>query len=201
VADGRLDPNNVQVAGQIHAEADWGNIRIVRVRTQNAPKVLFDHYVEGVCTSTGEMVRYDTPVRAEAKLFALKGTGVPVYLSFGSRMQTGLVRGTSCYRSVDGLQKSAEAKLYQRAVLSPFSRAWSTPSAVEFTVVRTARGEDPDHLAQLVEWLRTFYMHTGDWTTKPAPLYFERALRDYLADYDLADGDGNTVEQEVDEEE
>lgn len=42
---------------------------------------------------------------------------------------------------------------------------------------------------QLVEWLRTLYEHVGDWTTKPAPLFFESALKEYLADYDLDDED------------
>jgi hypothetical protein len=63
--------------------------------------------------------------------------------------------------------------------------AWSTPNAVEFTVVRTAAGERPDQLAQFVDCLRTLYEHIGDWTTKPAPLYFEEALKEYLADFDL----------------
>jgi hypothetical protein len=67
--------------------------------------------------------------------------------------------------------------------------AWSTPSAVEFTIVRTVPGEKPDQAAQVVEWLRTLYEHIGDWSTKPAPLFFEAALKEYLADYDLDEED------------
>jgi hypothetical protein len=47
LADTKIDPQNVVIGQHPHAEADWGNVRIVRVRSQNAPKVLFDGYFEG----------------------------------------------------------------------------------------------------------------------------------------------------------
>lgn len=74
--------------------------------------------------------------------------------------------------------------------------AWSTPSAVEFTVVRTAAGERPDQLVQVVQWLRTLYAHIGDWTTKPAPLHFEGVLKEYLPDYGLDEGEDNSENSE-----
>jgi hypothetical protein len=199
VADAKLDETNVQIAGQIHAEADWGNVRIVRVRIQNAPKVLLDRYYEGECAATGEVFRYDAPKWAEAQLFALADTRAPTYLSFGSRLQTSLIRGSSSYRTTERLNKHKGETFYRREPLQPVTGAWSTPNAVEFTVVRTAAGEHPDQLAMFVEWLRTLYRHIGDWTTKPAPLYFERALRDYLADYDLTD-EGDEGDDETDDE-
>ena len=52
-------------------------------------------------------------------------------------------------------------------------------------------GETPDQLARLVEQLRTVYVHMGDWSMKPAPLHFEGALKEYLADYQLDDEDAN----------
>ena len=76
---------------------------------------------------------------------------------------------------------------YTRTERGPWTNAWSTPNAVELAVVRTAPGERPDQLARYVEALRTLFGHVGDWTSKPAPLFFENAMREYLADYELDD--------------
>lgn len=197
VADDKLDGGNVLLDGQLHAEAEWGDVRIVRVRTGNAPKVLLDGYYEGRCAATGEVLRYDAPVWAEAQLYALSDARAPVFLSFGSLLQTGLIRGASCYRDIDGLGKIAGARaLYRRGPIRVFTGAWSTPMAVELTVARAAEGESPEQLARFVERLRTLHLHTGDWTAKPAPLYFETTLKQYLADYDL-DEEGEEEEVEA----
>jgi hypothetical protein len=190
VADTKLDPNNVVVSGHLHAEADWGDVRVVRVRTQNAPKVLFDRYFIGESAETGDVVCYDAPKWAEAQLFKLGDSRANVYLSFGSLLRSNRILGSSCYRAIDGLKRTdSKPGLYARRTIDIFTGAWSTPTAVEFTVVRTMPGETPEQVAQLVEWLRTLYEHVGDWTTKPAPLFFETALKEYLADYDLDDED------------
>ena len=42
VADARLDSENVSFTGHPHAEADWGDLRIVRIRTQNARNLSID---------------------------------------------------------------------------------------------------------------------------------------------------------------
>lgn len=194
VADTKLDGENILVAGHPHAEADWGNVRIVRVRTDNGPKILFDRYYKGICAETSEVVCYDAPTWAEAQLFKLADTQASVYFSFGSLLQK-RVRGTSCYREIDGLSKTrGKSKAYARKRMGIYKDAWATPNAVEFTVAKTARGESPDQLVQFVEWLRTLYAHIGDWTTKPAPLFFDGVLKDYLADYDL-DEDVDTGEE------
>jgi len=75
------------------------------------------------------------------------------------------------------------------------SGAWTTPTGVEIFVVRSG-GDKPDQIAQLVEWLRQCYAHFGEWTIKPAPLHFERVLKEYLADYDLEEDDGGESNEE-----
>jgi hypothetical protein len=60
-----------------------------------------------------------------------------------------------------------------------FTDGWTTSQAVELFVVRPGR-DDPDQIAQLVESLRQCYAHSGDWSSKPAPLFFERVLRQYI---------------------
>ena len=48
------------------------------------------------------------------------------------------------------------------------------------------RPENPvNWLVTFIESLRTLYVHTGDWTIKPAPLFFESVLKEYIADYAL----------------
>jgi hypothetical protein len=186
VTDTKLDGENVVIAGHPHAEADWGDVRIVRIRTQNVPKILFDGYFEGVCSGTGEVVNYDAPKWADAQLFKVTDSQANVYLSFGGLLRTTRILGSSCYRQIDGLRRNVGTPTtYRREPIERFTGAWSTPSGVEFTVVRTAQGEQPEQVAQLVEWLRTLYEHVGDWTTKPAPLHFEGALKEYVADYDV----------------
>ena len=57
--------------------------------------------------------------------------------------------------------------------------------------------DDPDQVARLVEWLRQCYAHFGEWSVKPAPLFFERVLKEYIADYNIEEGD---EDQEDDQE-
>jgi hypothetical protein len=197
VADTSIDPKNIIIGEHPHAEADWGNVRIVRVRTQNAPKVLFDGYFEGTRTETGETMRYDAPKWAEAQLFKLTDTHADVYFSFGGLLRTDRILGSSCYQEVDGLKRhKGKPMTYTREPIKVFTGAWSTPSAVEFAVIRMADGERPEQVVQVVEWLRTLYEHFGDWSTKPAPLYFEGALKEYLADYDLDEEEDNSEDGE-----
>jgi hypothetical protein len=49
--------------------------------------------------------------------------------------------------------------------------------------------DDPDQVALLVEALRHVVGHYGEWTTLPAPLFFERVVRDYVSGFVLDDRD------------
>lgn len=201
VADARIDPSNVVLGDHPHAEADWGDVRLVRVRTGNAPKVLKAAEVTGIGMQTGDTIRYPDPDPAEAELFRVADAKLPVYLSFGSLLQTSMIGGVSSYRSVVRLRPSRRGpKTYTRAEEGPWTGAWSTSVGVEFTVLRAAAGESPDQLAQYVEQLRLLFGHVGGWTSKPAPLYFENALREYLADYAL-DEEAAELEDDLAEDE
>lgn len=189
VADSRIDVHNVVLGEHPHAEADWGDVRLVRVRMANAPKVLFPAVVTGTGNQTGEIIRYADPDAADAQLFRLTDAALPVYLSFGSFV-TKRFGGASCYRTITRLKTPQKGpRKYVKEEEAPWTNAWATPSGVEFAVLRTAVGEDPDQLARYLEQLRILFGHVGGWTSKPAPLHFETALRVYLADYTL-DEDG-----------
>ena len=184
--DSILDSSNVVMAGHPHAEADWGDARILRVRTANAPKVLLDGCAVGEEIEGPGRIEYSAPKRSDAQVYRIDDSAADVYLSFGSLLRTNLKQGLSCYRSVELLkQNPGSPRTYAIDQRQAFTGAWSTPTAVEFTVVRTAPGEHPNQLAALAEGLRSVFVHMGDWTTKPAPLFFERVLKNYLADYSM----------------
>ena len=186
VADSKLDPSNVVLGNHPHAEADWGDVSIVRIRHNNAPKVLLDATVTGNSPDGGRQFEYAAPKAANAQIYRLDDSVSDVYISFGSLLRTRQVQGVSCYRPMGTLKTNGDRpRTYRVEDRPPFTGAWSTPLGVEFTVVRAASGEDPERLVTLVESLRTLYLHTGDWTIKPAPLFFESVLKEYIADYDL----------------
>ncbi|MEH2203317.1 MAG: RNaseH domain-containing protein [Nostoc sp.] len=76
---------------------------------------------------------------------------------------------------------------------------------IVITIVRKQKGrvrvtlrqpeDNPDDLAALVESLRYGFGHYSDWTGLPAPLFFERVVRDYISDFAIADED---IESEQD---
>jgi hypothetical protein len=202
IADARVDPTNVMLGDRPHAESDWANARLMRVRTGNAPKVLYAAEVVGSGRETGATVRYADPDAAEAELYRVTDAALPTFLSFGSLLRTGLVGGVSCYRSTTRLKTPRTgARAYTISEQAPWTDAWSTPAAVELTVLQAAPGEAPEQLTRYVEQLRMLFGHVGDWTTKPAPLFFESALREYLADFTLDGEEANPDDATDDEEE
>src|SRR5918999_2036762 len=86
-------------------------------------------------------------------------------------------------------QTGKRTQWFEAAAMERHSAAWTTPRGVELFVVRPGDNK-PDQIACLVEWLRQCYAHFGEWTIKPAPLHFERVLKEYLADYDLEEDEG-----------
>ncbi len=197
LTDGLIDPNNVQLAGNFHAEAAWPHARLVRVRSDNSPKVLWDGEYYGTIPETGETIRYHAPSWAEAQLFKLTDTSnTNVYLSFGSAIRTGRIKGRSSYRKLRGMKAIGLTQKFESALMEEYSDAWATPAGLEIMVIRP-HDDDPDQVARLVEWLRQCYAHFGEWSVKPAPLFFERVLKEYIADYNIEEGD---EDQEDDQE-
>lgn len=195
--DEEIDPNNVRLADGFHAQASWPKARLVRVRSDNGPKVLWDTEFFGSIEQTGEEIRYRAPDWAEAELFKITDVvKAHVYISFGSSIRKTRTRGKSCYREIPGMKMVKKPHGYIAATLSRHTDAWTTPTGLEIVVVRS--GDDtPDQVARLVEWLRQCYAHFGEWTAKPAPLFFESALKQHLADYELEEDE---AEEEGEEE-
>ncbi len=202
--DDEIDPGNMQLAGGFNALAAWPKLRLVRVRTSNSPKVLWGNTYEGVVETTGEVVTYEGPKWADAQLFKLTDTvRTDVYLSFGSIIRTGQTKGQSCYRQMPGMRTcfNREKRGYVAGDMKRFAEGWTTPQGVEIFVVRPG-DDDPDQIARLVEWLRQCYAHYGDWSIKPAPLFFEGVLKEYISDYGLDESeDGAEAEEQAEADE
>ena len=129
-------------------------------------------------------------------------TGCVAYLSVGKRMPHQYSRGQSCYRSTlintpaekadgskDKLYNNADLPVHQIATRSPFLGQWPTPNPLEIVVTLRQPGDNTDSFALLIESLRYSFGHYRDWTTLPAPLFFERVVRDYISEFAIEDED------------
>ncbi|HEX8395127.1 MAG TPA: RNaseH domain-containing protein [Longimicrobium sp.] len=71
----------------------------------------------------------------------------------------------------------------------PHVDQWPTPNPLEIVVALRREGDDPDRNDELVEWLRYGFGHYAEWTTLPAPLFFERIIREYISGFALTELD------------
>ncbi len=61
------------------------------------------------------------------------------------------------------------------------------PSTLEIAVIKTAKDDDEDRLAEFVDCLRKGYGHHGSVTALPAPLSFDLKVKDYIARFTFSD--------------
>ncbi|MCP2013408.1 hypothetical protein L1280_000536 [Deinococcus sp. HSC-46F16] len=183
LADSKITPGNVTLNDQTHAEQDYPEASVIRIRPDISPKVIMDTPQVRVIVD-GEVRR--SARRSDADLYRVTDTepGMETYLSFGSRIAK-RPNGVSCYRPIaneDGVMRD------------PYLDAWQTPNAVDITVVRPGTLE-PEALAKFVEALRSEYAHFGSWINAPGPLHFASLLKAYVPDYDLSDEDEEEEEE------
>jgi hypothetical protein len=69
----------------------------------------------------------------------------------------------------------------------PFTGQLPTPNPLEIVVTLRQEKDDCDRLAALVESLRYSFGHYSDWSSLPAPLFFERVVRDYISEFAIED--------------
>ncbi|KST64034.1 pPIWI_RE module domain-containing protein [Mastigocoleus testarum] len=138
------------------------------------------------------------------KLDVENKTGCIPYLSIGKKTTTQKQRGVSCYREieldevlkdeeVDEDAKKTYVKVKNEAGLEikfidkqkPYIGQWATPNPLEIVVTLRQEQDKPDNIAGFVESLRYGYGHFNEWTKLPAPLFFERVVRDYISAFKL----------------
>ena len=68
-----------------------------------------------------------------------------------------------------------------------FTGKFPTPNPLEIVVTLRQEEDKPDDLAAFVESLRYDFGHYKEWSTLPAPLFFERVVRDYISEFSITD--------------
>ena len=158
-----------------------------------------DIKIPSASSTPGKLCRLTTSNRA----------GCIAYLSIGSRAVQQEWRGQSCYRAIpaytpvrlqdsdeipedDGSKKrpkklvnAAGIKLRELSEKPPFTKQWPTPNPLEILVAVRQEDDDPDQVAALVESLRYVLGHYAESTALPAPLFFERVVRDYISNFSI----------------
>ena len=221
LTDAKIDPSAIAVGEREFMQENWKGARIVRIRQDLAPGIVEDKQ-QKLAESGPDDVRpknalpTDLVLRTPTSpsgLFRLRTAGpnacVP-YLSVGKKTLHQNKRGPSCHAKVlaavplpreDGAPtptNAAGAKLLGLVDRPPYVNMWPTPNPLEIVVALRQDDDDPDDIARLVESLRYGFGHYGDWTTLPAPLFFERVVRDYISAFTLESPDGEPDDEETD---
>ena len=197
-------------------EQEWEGSRIMRIRQYLAPGII-DKKERHLVKTSLEDTRpkkdlkklppdYRIPsASSKTGLFRLSAsneTGCLAYLLVGRKTLQQESRGKSCYRPTEITQEwkktnnsqkketvlnKAGEKVHQLVSRPPFTGQYPTPNPLEIVVTLRQPKDDPDRLALLVESLRYDFGHYSDWSSLPAPLFFERVVRDYISDFAFED--------------
>ena len=199
----------------------WKGARIIRIRQDLAPGIIeckeqsFSYSALDDTRQRSELtadIRLEVP-SSRVGLFRLESdlgtSGCVCYLSVGRKTLHMNKRGASCYRSteaavpytVDGGAGEASRvcngagipvlALKNRPV---WAGQWPTPNPLEIVVSLRQSSDDPDRLAELVERLRYGFGHYSEWTALPAPLFFERVVRDYISAFAIENDEDDHVD-------
>ncbi len=222
LADVRIDAQNINLGQQYQwMQQEWQGARIVRVRQGLAPGIIDKTQRQLVETSLEDERSKDDLKLLEpdhvipcasssSKLFRLtvaNETKCITYLSPGGKRLHDNKRGLSCYHSTEintavkdpnskkNLLNASNLPVHHLHEFAPHLDQWPTPNPLEIVVTLRQPNDNPDQLAALVESLRYSFGHYGDWATLPAPLFFERVVRDYISEFAIQNLD------EIDENE
>ena len=205
LSDRKLNTKDIDINQKLNMQDNWQGARIVRIRQDLAPgiiedkvKYLAETYLED--TRTREELEADKNRQKEIsapssptglyKLNLQNKTGCIVYLSIGKKTLHQKQRGASCYRKVEQdkplkAKNSAGSQIKYIQDQEPYTEQWATPNPLEIIVALRQQEDQPDYLAGFIASLRYGYGHFNEWTKLPAPLFFERVVRDYISDFNL----------------
>lgn len=202
LSDRCIGVSGIAVNQRQWVEDDWAGARLVRVRQGLAPSVIVDKSWSFTATSRGRKasprsrtLRLPTAPLGGAlyKMVDQGPEGCAAYLSFGAKRLHSNKRGLSCYRPVTVVERTVDTdpatqrKLVRLRSWKPTLDYWPSPNAIEVVVSLRPPGDAPDRIAQFVESLRQGFGHYCEWTSLPAPLFFERVVHDYVCGFSLAD--------------
>jgi hypothetical protein len=200
--DGEVDP------------VAWRNVRIARVDTKAAGRILKRktrtfrplNPQDGWRAGAPDGARVDTATQEIVRLADWSGGGC-YWASAGYRMQ--VRRGLSVWRDVRSFKTVVSAKRPENAPDGALftcedsgnalaDSSYLLPSAIEIAVLKSAPDDTVDRIARLVDDLRQGYGHHSGVTALPAPLAFERKLRDYIGRFALPDADETDPDRDPD---
>ncbi|MEH2264438.1 RNaseH domain-containing protein [Nostoc sp.] len=202
--DEEINTNQINLGQQhLYMQDEWQGARLIRIRQELAPGIIEKkarHLIETSLedTRTKEELNKLPPTlkipsaSSATGLFRLSvtnQTGCVAYLSVAREAPHQYSRGQSCYRSTKTLANKVGLKMSQLSTKAPFVGRWPSPNPLEIVVTLRQPEDNPDDLAALVESLRYGFGHYSDWTGLPAPLFFERVIRDYISEFAIADED------------
>lgn len=138
------------------------------------------------------------------KLDVENKTGCVPYLSIGKKRLHSNQRGASCYQQIEQdkfltvkktddngkisyprITNEAELEIKTLQKQEPHIDQWATPNPLEIVVALRPEKSEPDNIAAFIESLRYGFGHYNEWTKLPAPLFFERVVRDYISVFKL----------------
>lgn len=211
LADVRMNASNIDIGEREFMHEEWAGARIIRIRQDLTPSILDEKYID-LAETTEEDARpckklivertVPVPTSPSGGLFRVgehTPAGCVAYFSVGRKLLHKNKRGLSCYRPMSLPEKRMRDKKVvknkaDKPVLGlvsrdPFIDQWPSPNAIEIVVTLRQAGDNPDLLASFVERLRYGFGHYGEWTSLPAPLFFERVVRDYISHFHIEDAD------------
>lgn len=203
LADSRIDAAKIDIAERQWMQEDWRGARIVRIRQDLAPGIVRDKVTALASLPESEAAsgnprkkKFRLPTSPLAgslyRLAAEQKSGCVTYLSVGGKTLHHNKRGLSCFREVQlpvKTQRDADgARVFAIKKFEPFTDQWPTPNPIEMVVTLRNAEDDPDGVAEFVESLRHGFGHYSEWTSLPAPLFFERVVRDYICGFALQEG-------------
>lgn len=215
LADSRMSATDITLGQQQEWMQDaWAGARIIRIRQGLAPSLIDDKIVALAETQAKDArptnglksdVEIPVPTSPGGGLFRI-GSGEQsrcvAYLSVGRKTLHQEKRGVSCHQStmlpgvrkekVDGkyvpiepVRNAEGSKVLGLIEHEPFVDQWPSPNPIEIVVTLRQAGDSPDLLAEFVERLRYGFGHYREWSSLPAPLFFERVVRDYISHFQL----------------
>ncbi|QSV65462.1 MAG: RNAseH domain-containing protein [Dolichospermum sp. DL01] len=211
LADVRITTCNINLNQQYqHMEDNWKGARIIRIRQDLAPgfieekvrqyaeTTLEDNRQKEELTFDYEIPSATSPPKRLFRLTAKSNTGCVTYLSIGQKTLHQKQRGQSCYRETEIHQvikndekqevvNQASLKIHEMIKKPVFTDKYPTPNPLEIVVTLRQEEDNSDDLAAFVESLRYGFGHYKEWSTLPAPLFFERVVRDYISEFSIID--------------
>lgn len=219
LTDQNINTNQIDIGTSESMQHTWKGARIVRIRQGLSPG-LIDKTERQLGASnpddkrTKDMIKSLQPdliipcASSSANLLRFttdEKTGCVPYLSVRNDDINRERRGQSCYRNTQKLTEAkngqgesvlnaAGSKLHQIENSLPNIGQWPTPNPLEIVVALRQLNDDPDKIAALVESLRYGFGHYSESTALPAPLFFERVVRDYISEFSFEESDENDAE-------